>query len=109
MFNGNVGVDLKTFSGLATRYSSTTAGNGGNVILAGGGILEVLRMSANGAQSSEQREESSEHRAASSEHRAASRVAVSLLSARCSLLSALHSHYGLPMTISPSLLRSPSL
>lgn len=36
MFNGNVGVDLKTFSGLATRYSSTTAGNGGNVILGGG-------------------------------------------------------------------------
>lgn len=35
-FNGNVGTDLKTFSGLATRYSSTTAGNGGNVILAGG-------------------------------------------------------------------------
>jgi hypothetical protein len=36
VFNGNVGVDLKTFSGLATRYSSTTAGNGGNVILGGG-------------------------------------------------------------------------
>lgn len=36
LFNGNVGADLKTFSGLATRYSSTTAGNGGNVILAGG-------------------------------------------------------------------------
>jgi hypothetical protein len=36
IFNGNVGVDLKTFSGLATRYSSTAAGNGGNVILAGG-------------------------------------------------------------------------
>lgn len=35
-FNGNVGSDLKTFSGLATRYSSTAAGNGGNVILAGG-------------------------------------------------------------------------
>jgi hypothetical protein len=35
-FNGNVGTDLKTFSGLATRYSSTAAGNGGNVILAGG-------------------------------------------------------------------------
>lgn len=30
LFNGNVGSDLKTFSGLATRYSSTTAGNGGN-------------------------------------------------------------------------------
>jgi hypothetical protein len=33
IFNGNVGTDLKTFSGLATRYSSTTAGNGQNVIL----------------------------------------------------------------------------
>lgn len=36
IFNGNVGSDLKTFTGLATRYSSTSAGNGGNVILAGG-------------------------------------------------------------------------
>ena len=36
LFNGNVGTDPKTFSGLAIRYSSTTAGNGGNVILAGG-------------------------------------------------------------------------
>lgn len=36
LFNGNAGVDMKTFSGLATRYSSTSAGNGGNVILAGG-------------------------------------------------------------------------
>lgn len=36
LFNGNVGSDLKTFSGLSTRYSSTSAGNGGNVILAGG-------------------------------------------------------------------------
>lgn len=36
IFNGNVGADMKTFSGLATRYSSTSAGNGGNVILAGG-------------------------------------------------------------------------
>lgn len=36
IFNGNVGSDIKTFSGLATRYSSTTAGNGGNVILGGG-------------------------------------------------------------------------
>ena len=36
LFNGNVGSDLKTFSGLATRYSSTAAGNGNNVILAGG-------------------------------------------------------------------------
>lgn len=36
IFNGNVGTDMKTFSGLATRYSSTTAGNGQNIILAGG-------------------------------------------------------------------------
>lgn len=36
IFNGNVGADPKTFSGLATRYSSTSAGNGQNVILAGG-------------------------------------------------------------------------
>lgn len=36
LFNGNVGVDQKTFSGLATRYSATSAGNGGNVILGGG-------------------------------------------------------------------------
>lgn len=36
LFNGNVGTDMKTFSGLATRYSSTTAGNGQNVILGGG-------------------------------------------------------------------------
>jgi hypothetical protein len=36
IFNGNVGVDLKTFSGFATRASSTSAGNGQNVILAGG-------------------------------------------------------------------------
>ena len=36
LFNGNVGSDMKTFSGLATRYSSTTAGNGSNVMLAGG-------------------------------------------------------------------------
>jgi hypothetical protein len=36
MFNGNVGVDGKSFSGLATRYSSTSAGNGNNVLLAGG-------------------------------------------------------------------------
>ena len=35
LFNGNVGTDMKTFSGLATRYSSTTAGNGQNVILGG--------------------------------------------------------------------------
>lgn len=36
IFNGNVGSDVKTFSGLATRYSSTTAGNGGNIVLGGG-------------------------------------------------------------------------
>ncbi|TPQ24931.1 major capsid protein [Methylomonas koyamae] len=36
LFNGNVGLDPKTFTGLATRYSSTSAGNGGNVILGGG-------------------------------------------------------------------------
>jgi len=36
LFAGNVNTDMKTFSGLATRYSSTTAGNGNNVILAGG-------------------------------------------------------------------------
>lgn len=36
LFNGNVGTDLKTFSGLTTRYSSTTAGNGNHVISAGG-------------------------------------------------------------------------
>jgi len=36
LFNGNVGNDMKTFSGLATRFSSTTAGNGGNIILGGG-------------------------------------------------------------------------
>lgn len=36
MFNGNVGVDMATYTGLGTRYSSTTAGNGQNVILAGG-------------------------------------------------------------------------
>lgn len=36
IFNGNVGTDIKTFSGLATRYSSTSAGNGNHVILGGG-------------------------------------------------------------------------
>lgn len=36
IFNGNVASDAKTFSGLATRYSSTTAGNGNHVLLAGG-------------------------------------------------------------------------
>lgn len=36
MFSGNVSVDQKKFTGLAARYSSTTAGNGSNVLLAGG-------------------------------------------------------------------------
>jgi hypothetical protein len=36
IFNGNIGVDPKSFTGLATRFSSTTAGNGNNVLLAGG-------------------------------------------------------------------------
>ncbi|WP_347989487.1 major capsid protein [Methylomonas sp. AM2-LC] len=41
VFNGNVGVNNATFSGLSTRYSTspanpTPAGNAGNVILAGG-------------------------------------------------------------------------
>lgn len=36
MFYGNIGTDPKTFTGLATRYSSTTAGNGQNIILGGG-------------------------------------------------------------------------
>ena len=36
LFNGNVGTDQKTFSGLSTRYSATSAGNGSNIILAGG-------------------------------------------------------------------------
>jgi len=36
MFYGNVGVDQKTYTGLSTRYSLTTAGNGANIILAGG-------------------------------------------------------------------------
>lgn len=36
MFNGNVGTDLATFSGLATRYSSLSAGNAMNVLSAGG-------------------------------------------------------------------------
>jgi hypothetical protein len=37
MFAGSTAVDQKQFTGLATRYSSTTAGNGGNIILGGGG------------------------------------------------------------------------
>lgn len=36
MFSGNTATDQKKFTGLATRYSSTTAGNGANVLLAGG-------------------------------------------------------------------------
>ena len=36
LFGGNIGLDQKTFSGFATRYSSLTAGNGQNVISAGG-------------------------------------------------------------------------
>lgn len=36
IFNGNVSTSPKEFTGLATRYSSTSAGNGNNVILAGG-------------------------------------------------------------------------
>lgn len=36
IFTGNPGVDPKQFLGLATRYSSTSAGNGQNVLLAGG-------------------------------------------------------------------------
>jgi len=36
IFNGNVGANVKAFTGLATRYSSTLAGNGQNVLKAGG-------------------------------------------------------------------------
>jgi len=36
LFYGNPGTDPKQFLGLATRYSSTSAGNGQNVMLAGG-------------------------------------------------------------------------
>jgi len=36
LFNGNVGVDMGTFSGLGTRFSSTAAGNSTNIILGGG-------------------------------------------------------------------------
>jgi len=36
LFYGNPGTDPKQFLGLATRYSSTTAGNGQNILLAGG-------------------------------------------------------------------------
>lgn len=36
MFYGNVGTDQKTYTGLSTRYSSLSAGNGANIIDAGG-------------------------------------------------------------------------
>ena len=36
LFYGNPGTDPKQFLGLATRYSSTSAGNGQNILLAGG-------------------------------------------------------------------------
>jgi len=36
LFYGNPGTDPKQFLGLATRYSSTTAGNGQNILSAGG-------------------------------------------------------------------------
>lgn len=36
IFNGNHAVNQKQFSGLAVRYSSTSAGNGNHVLLAGG-------------------------------------------------------------------------
>ena len=36
LFNGNPAVDPKKFLGLSSRLSSTTAGNGSNVLLAGG-------------------------------------------------------------------------
>jgi len=36
IFNGNQGTDPEQFTGLAPRYSSTTAGNGSNIILGGG-------------------------------------------------------------------------
>lgn len=36
LFYGNPGTDPKTFTGLAVRYSSLSAGNGGNIIDAGG-------------------------------------------------------------------------
>ncbi len=36
MFYGNVATEAKSYTGLATRYSSLSAGNGGNIIDAGG-------------------------------------------------------------------------
>lgn len=36
MFYGNVATDQKTYTGLSTRYSSLSAGNGANIIDAGG-------------------------------------------------------------------------
>ena len=41
LFYGNPAVDAKQFLGLATRYSSTTAGNGQNIILGGSGTAAV--------------------------------------------------------------------
>ena len=36
LFYGNVATDAKTYTGLATRYSATTDGNGQNILKAGG-------------------------------------------------------------------------
>lgn len=36
MFYGNVAVDQKTYTGFSTRYSSLSAGNGANIVNAGG-------------------------------------------------------------------------
>ena len=36
LFYGNIATDQKQYTGLATRYSSTSAGNGANVLLGGG-------------------------------------------------------------------------
>ena len=38
IFNGNVGVDPKSFTGLATRYSDVTAGNATNILRVGAGV-----------------------------------------------------------------------
>lgn len=38
IFNGNVGVDPKSFTGLATRFSDITAGNAQNIIRVGAGV-----------------------------------------------------------------------
>jgi len=37
IFNGNIGVDPKSYTGLAIRYSDVTAGNAQNIIRVGGG------------------------------------------------------------------------